>query len=70
MIEYVCIYKGTKETNNCERCCGIINTCGMYENELGIDPFEKIYSQPTKIIDLSERKKEREIQDIRPMRVL
>jgi len=52
MSQYTCINKGTEETNNCLTCCGIINSCGMYENKFKTNPFEEFYNQCKKAPNL------------------
>ena len=46
--KYVCIWKDTTKTRNCETCCGITNICGMYENKLKIDIFKEYFKRKEK----------------------
>ena len=41
MKKYICIHLKDKPLKKCYTCGGITNSCGMYENELGIDPFAR-----------------------------
>ena len=41
MKKYLCIHLVDKPLDRCYTCCGITNSCGKYENELGLDPFKE-----------------------------
>ncbi len=48
MTDYICIRKGTEETDNCKGCGGLTNICGKYKNKMGTNPFERFYSRRKK----------------------
>ena len=44
MKKYLCIHLDDKPLEKCYKCCGITNSCGKYENELGLD-FEEVLNE-------------------------